>query len=127
MIMWCCVGGCVAALVVEILGYCAVFVLWLFLVRLVLYAYLRHAVLWVVVESHDRRCRSSVVGYADMSPSGALPSVWRGDVSPRCAGYGVDWGRCCGICCCCGVSPRCRWLRRVGLGGEWGQKKVCLN
>ena len=41
------------------------------LVWLVLYAYIRHAVLGGA-ESHDRRCRSSVVGYLYMSPSGAL-------------------------------------------------------
>ncbi len=42
---------------------------------LVLYAYFRHALRWLGCTAHDRRCRSSVVGYQHTCASGTLP-LW---------------------------------------------------
>lgn len=46
---------------------------------LVLYAYLRHADLIGGGEKHDRRCRSSVVGYLQTCTSGTLALTSFGD------------------------------------------------
>lgn len=61
---------------------------------LYLYAYLRHAFCWVRLRPHDRRCRSSVVGYLETCTSGTL-TPWLSIDWAWCrfvgAGYHVVW------------------------------------